>query len=89
MYHTSPMDPMVSLQVLEAYTKHMLRLTTKSKHLSITRDPMVQIRGVFFCHPATLVMVEFQVSGQIIATFPAGWSPQMVVKSKGIPSKSP
>ena len=28
-------------------------------------------------------------TGQIIATFPAGWSPQMVVKSKGIPPKSP
>ena len=26
--------------------------------------------------------------GQIIATFSAGWSPQMVVKSKGITPKS-
>ena len=28
-------------------------------------------------------------SGQIIATFPAGWSPQMAVKSKGIILKMP
>ncbi len=27
-------------------------------------------------------------SGQFITTFPAGWSPQMVVKCKGIPSQN-
>ena len=36
-----------------------------------------------------LKMDGLDIPGQIIATFPAGWSPQMVVNSKGIPAKSP
>ena len=31
--------------------------------------------------------VQMESTGQFITTFPAGWSPQMVVKSKGIPAK--